>query len=116
MALIFLQIITIKIVVACSFLYVTICLNTDTLTPDIISNLSDSSEVLGPFQYDRFYAVYRNRYIVFMGDSLMRYQYLSLVYSLKYRIWPTDDEKPNLYEGNHICFLSMTRSHRLLPS
>jgi hypothetical protein len=34
--------------------------------------------------------------IVMVGDSLMRYQYLHLVYFLNTGRWVTDDENPNI--------------------
>jgi hypothetical protein len=44
---------------------------------------------------DRFIDKLRNKHIVMMGDSLMRYQYLALVFALRYHEFIKNDEKPN---------------------
>ena len=38
-----------------------------------------------------------NKHFIFVGDSLMRFQYLALVYLVKFKSIPVDDVIPNIF-------------------
>ena len=44
----------------------------------------------------------KGQHVVMVGDSLQRYQYLSLIYALEYGSYPKDEDKPNICrEGDY---------------
>jgi len=46
-------------------------------------------------------ATLKNKYLLMIGDSLTRYQYLSLVYTLRHRMPPQTTMYPNMNENTH---------------
>jgi hypothetical protein len=50
---------------------------------------------------DRFIDKLRSKHIVMIGDSLMRYQYLALVFALRHHEFIKNDEKPNYLVEHH---------------
>jgi len=62
---------------------------------------------------NRFLESMRGQHIIFIGDSLMRFQVFSLLYAIKYLHFMTEDIKPNPmyrhgYATNHDFFVNST--------
>lgn len=60
---------------------------------------------------DRNIPIPENLHIVFVGDSLTRYQYLSLCHYMKYGEWADPDEKPNfVWQTDHGTWMNFFKA------
>ena len=86
---------------------------TSYIAPPCYSDLTHCRDELG----EKAILALKDKYILMIGDSLTRYQYLSLVYTLRHRRAPAITMFPNLNENTHgewIRFFETT-NHMLAP-
>lgn len=79
-----------------SLLCVTVAINSYE-PPPCFGNVKDCRETLGR----KAIATLKDKYLLMIGDSLTRYQYLSLVYTLRHRNPPHVEMYPNMNENTH---------------